>query len=60
MSGFLGLVVSLLLVGVATSAKFDELFQPSWAHDHFLYEGEQLKLKLDNYSGKNYFPDMWV
>lgn len=38
-------------VAVAASAKFDELFQPSWAFDHFLHEGDLLKLKLDNYSG---------
>lgn len=52
MSAFLGLFVGLALVGLASSAKFDELFQPSWALDHFTYEGELLKLKLDNYSGK--------
>jgi len=41
-----------LIVGLVSSAKFDELFQPSWALDHFAYEGELLRLKLDNYSGK--------
>lgn len=54
MSGFLGLFVGLMFVvgvAVAASAKFDELFQPSWAFDHFLHEGDLLKLKLDNYSG---------
>lgn len=45
---FVGLVA---LVGSVSSAKFDELFQPSWAMDHFVYEGELLKLKLDNSSG---------
>lgn len=45
---FVGLV---LVVGSVSSAKFEELFQPSWATDHFVYEGELLKLKLDNYSG---------
>ncbi|KAL5972861.1 Xyloglucan endotransglucosylase protein 6 [Asimina triloba] len=40
------------LAGLASSTKsFDELFQPSWAFDHVMYEGELLKLKLDNYSG---------
>ncbi|KAL3565853.1 hypothetical protein D5086_033899 [Populus alba] len=39
-----------LIVGLVSSAKFDELFQPSWALDHFAYEGELLRLKLDNYS----------
>lgn len=46
---FLGLV---LLVGLVSSAKFEELYQPSWAVDHFIHEGELLKLKLDKYSGK--------
>ena len=39
------------MVGLATSAKFDELFHPAWALDHFIYEGDLIKLKLDNYSG---------
>lgn len=51
-SVFLTLWVSLLLLGFASSAKFDELFQPSWALDHFNYNGDILQLKLDNYSGK--------
>lgn len=41
----------LMMVEVVSSSKFDELFQPSWALDHFTYEGELLKLKLDNFSG---------
>lgn len=45
---FMALVVT---VSSVSSAKFEELFQPSWAMDHFVYEGELLKLKLDNYSG---------
>lgn len=52
MSGSIGIFVGLLLVGLASSSKFDELFQPSWALDHFSYEGDSLKLKLDNFSGK--------
>lgn len=40
-----------VLVGFGSSRKFEELFQPSWALDHVMFEGEQLKLKLDNYSG---------
>ncbi|KAF8409443.1 hypothetical protein HHK36_005519 [Tetracentron sinense] len=43
-----------LLLGLVSSSKFDELFQPSWALDHVIYEGEQLKLKLDNYSGSGF------
>ena len=55
----LGLSVGLVLVGVAfaATAKFDELFQPSWASDHFIHEGDLLKLKLDNYSGNPPFHD---
>ncbi|KAK3010785.1 hypothetical protein RJ639_011311 [Escallonia herrerae] len=49
----LGFSVALLLVGSVCSSKFDELFQPYWANDHFVYEGEQLKMKLDNYSVSN-------
>lgn len=48
---FVGLI---LMVGSVSSAKFEELFQPSWATDHFVYEGELLKLKLDNYSGAGF------
>lgn len=53
MSHSLGLFVGLMLVvGVASTSNFDQLFQPSWAFDHFVHEGDLLKLKLDNYSGK--------
>jgi len=41
-----------VMVGLVSSVKFDELFQPSWAQDHLAYEGELLRLKLDSYSGK--------
>nr|ACU23492.1 unknown [Glycine max] len=63
MSGSLGFffvgLTSLLLVGVAnavanTSNKFDQLFQPSWAFDHFIHEGDLLKLKLDSFSGAGF------
>ncbi|KAK9284329.1 hypothetical protein L1049_023500 [Liquidambar formosana] len=54
MSVLLGFSVVLILVGSASAAKFDELFQPGWAFDHFIYEGELLKLKLDNYSGAGF------
>ncbi|CAK7324968.1 unnamed protein product, partial [Dovyalis caffra] len=47
----LGLFVGFsLMVGLVGSAKFDELFQPSWAQDHFAHEGELLRMKLDSYS----------
>lgn len=51
MSVALGFFVALTLLSLASSAKFEELFQPGWATDHFIYEGEMLKLKLDNFSG---------
>ncbi|CAN6457901.1 unnamed protein product [Victoria cruziana] len=49
-------VVYALMVGSmwVQSARFDELFQPSWASDHLDYEGETLKLKLDSYSGAGF------
>ncbi|MQL97726.1 hypothetical protein Taro_030417 [Colocasia esculenta] len=43
--------VLLLLASPASCAGFDELFQPSWAADHVLYDGELVQLKLDNYTG---------
>ncbi|CAN0896958.1 Xyloglucan endotransglucosylase protein 6 [Linum grandiflorum] len=49
-----GAFMALTMVGLVSSAKFDELFEPSWATDHLIYEGEQLKLKLDNYSGSGF------
>lgn len=57
-SGFIrflivGLIMSTVSVNLVSSSKFDDLFQPSWSLDHVVYEGEQLKLKLDHYSGNN-------
>ncbi|KAA8524535.1 hypothetical protein F0562_010958 [Nyssa sinensis] len=46
----LALSVGIAMVGLVSSSSFDELFQPGWAMDHFIYEGELLKMKLDNYS----------
>ncbi|KAJ4951126.1 hypothetical protein NE237_027958 [Protea cynaroides] len=43
---FLSLFVTIL-VGFVSASRFDKLFQPSWAPDHFRYEGEQLNMKLD-------------
>ncbi|XP_010267848.1 PREDICTED: xyloglucan endotransglucosylase/hydrolase protein 9 [Nelumbo nucifera] len=54
MKFFFFCVSTVLLVGLVSSARFDDLFQPSWALDHFVYEGEQLRLKLDNYSGAGF------
>ncbi|XP_027170361.1 xyloglucan endotransglucosylase/hydrolase protein 9 [Coffea eugenioides] len=39
----------------SSSSKFDELFQASWANDHFVYEGDEvLKMKLDYNSGAGF------
>ncbi|ONK61249.1 uncharacterized protein A4U43_C08F27750 [Asparagus officinalis] len=46
------LVLGLLLL--ANAAKFDELFEPSWALDHVAYDGQLLQLKLDNFSGAGF------
>lgn len=54
---FHGLFVCLMLmlcVSMSTSSKFDELFQPTWAFDHFVHQGDLLKLKLDNSSGAGF------
>lgn len=53
---FLGIFLAFTLVGsvVGRSSRFDDLFQPSWALDHFSYEGELLKMKLDNHSGAGF------
>ncbi|XP_039132157.1 xyloglucan endotransglucosylase/hydrolase protein 9 [Dioscorea cayenensis subsp. rotundata] len=34
-----------------SSARFEDQFQPSWALDHILQEGDTVKLKLDSSSG---------
>ncbi|KAI4363805.1 hypothetical protein MLD38_019977 [Melastoma candidum] len=52
--GVLVLFGLLALVGLATGAQFYKLFQPSWATDHFMYEGDVLKLRLDKYSGAGF------
>lgn len=52
MSLIFSLLVGLLMVGLVSSAKFDDLYQTSWAFDHVQYDGDTLKLNLDNYSGK--------
>ncbi|XP_065009333.1 xyloglucan endotransglucosylase protein 6-like [Musa acuminata AAA Group] len=48
------LYVAVSMVGSGWCSKFDELVQPSWATDHVIYEGELLKLKLDNSSGAGF------
>lgn len=47
----IGVVAAFAIVDCVTSSRFDALFQPTWASDHFTYEGEIVKMKLDNYSG---------
>lgn len=46
-----GILAAFPVVGCANSSRFDEHFQPIWALDHFTYEGELVKMKLDSYSG---------
>ncbi|GKD78399.1 xyloglucan endotransglucosylase/hydrolase protein 9-like protein [Tanacetum coccineum] len=36
------------------SPKFDKLFQPYWAADHFTFDGDAVNMKLDNYSGAGF------
>eukprot|EP01018_Ginkgo_biloba_P003171 Gb_22345 [translate_table: standard] len=44
-----------LLMGIGCSAvHFNDSFEPSWAFDHVMYEGELLKLKLDRTSGAGF------
>ncbi|KAI3959558.1 hypothetical protein MKX01_025074 [Papaver californicum] len=50
----LSFVLSIVFVTLVKSAKFDELFEPSWSLDHVVYEGEQLKLQLDHSSGAGF------
>jgi xyloglucan:xyloglucosyl transferase len=47
-------VITVMMSSSAESARFDELFQPYWANDHFSYQGDTLKMKLDNYSGAGF------
>ncbi|KAG1365384.1 xyloglucan endotransglucosylase/hydrolase protein 9 [Cocos nucifera] len=44
------LFVACTVTGVR-GTKFDGVIQASWALDHVIYDGELLKLKLDNFSG---------
>ncbi|KAL3363944.1 hypothetical protein AABB24_012933 [Solanum stoloniferum] len=46
--------VVLFMVGLVSSAKFEELYQPSWAFDHLTTEGEILRMKLDHLSGTGF------
>lgn len=44
----------MMVVTSVSSKKFDELFQARWALDHFVYQGDTLKMKLDNFSGAGF------
>lgn len=44
-------LAAFVMVGCESSSRFDELFKPSWAFDHFTYDGEAINMKLDNHSG---------
>ncbi|XP_022986355.1 xyloglucan endotransglucosylase/hydrolase protein 9-like [Cucurbita maxima] len=50
----LGFFLCSLMADSIESRNFHDLFQPSWAFDHFIYEGELLKLRLDNSSGAGF------
>lgn len=47
----LALLLSLSVSSVTSTSKFDELFQPYWAADHFSFDGDAVNMKLDNFSG---------
>lgn len=51
----LGVMIGLMMVVTPVSSKkFDELFQARWALDHFVYQGDTLRMKLDKLSGNLY------
>ncbi|GMG98650.1 hypothetical protein Nepgr_000490 [Nepenthes gracilis] len=47
-------VLFALLIGIVSSVKFEELFRPSWARDHVIYQRDLLQLKLDKDSGAGF------
>ncbi|KVH95959.1 Beta-glucanase [Cynara cardunculus var. scolymus] len=51
---FTTLFLSLYVCSVISTAKFDQLFQPYWAADHFSFDGEAVNMKLDNFSGAGF------
>ncbi|KAK1388978.1 Xyloglucan endotransglucosylase/hydrolase [Heracleum sosnowskyi] len=54
-NGFWVVLISLMMVlGWARSSKFDQLFQARWALDHFVYQGDTVQMKLDNFSGAGF------
>ncbi|XP_010522666.1 PREDICTED: xyloglucan endotransglucosylase/hydrolase protein 9 [Tarenaya hassleriana] len=47
-------MMCLAMCGVVSGAKFEDLYQPSWATDHVVYEGDVIGLRLDNFSGAGF------
>ncbi|KVH43675.1 Concanavalin A-like lectin/glucanase superfamily, partial [Cynara cardunculus var. scolymus] len=52
---FTTLFLSLCVCSVISTTKFDQLFQPYCAADHFSFNGEALNMKLDNFSGAGFW-----
>ncbi|KAJ9562855.1 hypothetical protein OSB04_008015 [Centaurea solstitialis] len=50
------LLLSLCVVSVCvcSAARFDELFHPYWASDHFNFQGQTVNMKLDKFSGAGF------
>jgi xyloglucan:xyloglucosyl transferase len=44
----------LLIASSSASSNFQDLFQPTWAMDHFTYQGDTIQMKLDNFSGAGF------
>ncbi|XP_057792559.1 xyloglucan endotransglucosylase protein 6 [Salvia miltiorrhiza] len=55
-AAILAVSAAFFIAGCAGSSKFDDLFKPSWAFDHFAYDnqGEVVNMKLDNFSGAGF------
>lgn len=44
----------MVVMAASAQSKFSDLFQPSWANDHFIYQGDLVQLKLDSNSGAGF------
>ncbi|KAJ0693162.1 putative xyloglucan:xyloglucosyl transferase [Helianthus annuus] len=51
--GFL-MCLSLCVYCALATAKFEDMFQPYWAPDHFSFDGDAVNMKLDNFSGAGF------
>lgn len=49
---FILAMLLLLFVHAVNSANFSEVFQPNWAPDHIVIQGDQISLSLDNTTGE--------